>query len=113
MWKFLFTVMLITSIILTGCNVNSPNNSYNEETKEKAIEAVEKYLQNNFVGITSVQVTDIYQSPMSGLTVDGNVNDGEADFSAGVESDYTIGSIGVSKEFPERKEECKENTCGD
>ncbi|WP_181917356.1 DUF1433 domain-containing protein [Virgibacillus dokdonensis] len=76
--------------------MNSNNETYDDTTKEKATEAVKQYLKNNFEGIESVKIDKIYQSPMGGLTVDGNVNEGVADFSAGVENDYTVGSIGLS-----------------
>ncbi|CDQ41732.1 hypothetical protein BN990_04109 [Virgibacillus salexigens] len=99
---------IVTTIMLTGCNVSSSIETYDDT---KATEAVKQYLKNNFEGIESVKVDDIYQSPMGGFTVDGNVNEGVADFSAGVENDYTLGSIGLSEGFPERKEECKEQSC--
>ncbi|MFU0790335.1 MAG: DUF1433 domain-containing protein [Virgibacillus proomii] len=98
-------------ILLGGCNVKSNNETYDQTTKERAQEAVEQYIKNNYEGIKSVEIVDIYQSPMGGLTVDGTINGGEADFSAGVESNYKVGSVGLSEGFPERKEECKEEEC--
>ncbi|MYL64350.1 hypothetical protein GLW07_13415 [Bacillus hwajinpoensis] len=84
---------------------------YDDETKTKAKKAVESFLMNNFEHIVSVEFTHVYQSEMDGLNVDGTINGGEAEFSAGIENDFSVGSIGLGEGFPEIKEECQEETC--
>ncbi|MBF0707694.1 hypothetical protein IQ283_13940 [Alkalihalobacillus hwajinpoensis] len=49
---------------------------------------------------------------MGGLNVDGTVNGGEARFSAGIDNDFTVRSLGLGEGFPEMKEACKEQICG-
>ena len=66
---------------------------------------------NNYEEIESVEVTKVYQSEMGGLNVDGTINDGEAEFSAGIENDFSVGSIGLGEGFPKMKDACRDQTC--
>ncbi|MBF0707697.1 MULTISPECIES: DUF1433 domain-containing protein [Bacillaceae] len=91
--------------------MNSQSENYDDETKRKAKESVESFLVNNYENINSVEFTNVYQSEMGSLNVDGTINNGESDFSAGIENDFSIGSIGLGEGFPEIKEECREETC--
>lgn len=116
MKKIHFALIIIVSIILLeGCNVNDNNNqNHDDETIEKALQSVENYLSSNYKNIDSIEFSDDFSSPMGGLSIRGTVNNNdEANFSIGVtlENNYRISSIGKGKEFPERKEECKEQTC--
>ena len=87
------------------------NSDYNQEAINKAEKVVESYLKSNYKNIETVEVNVIYKSPMGGITADGTVNK-VYEFNIGIEeSDFTIGSIGEGKGFPDRKEECKDKTC--
>ncbi|MBU8602983.1 DUF1433 domain-containing protein [Virgibacillus pantothenticus] len=70
----------------------------------RCLETVESYLNNNFK-------KNDYITPMGGMVISGTVNNNEkATFSINIdyENDFKIISSAVGKEFPERKEECKE-----
>ncbi|QHA91101.1 hypothetical protein [Bacillus sp. N1-1] len=43
--------------------------------------------------------------------MDGTINGGEVEFSAGIENDFSVGRIGLGEGFPEIKEECQEKPC--
>lgn len=88
--------------------MNSEN--YNQETINKAKETVESYINNNYKDIKSIEIKDVYENPMGELTVDGTVNE-SSKFNIGLESDFTIGSIGRGKGFPDKKDECQNKTC--
>ncbi|MDP4549675.1 DUF1433 domain-containing protein [Alkalihalobacillus macyae] len=87
------------------------NNEYDDETKIKAKKTVERFLMNNYENIDTVEFTSVDQSEMGGLNVDGTINDGEAEFSAGIENDFSVGSIGLGEGFPEIKDACMVETC--
>lgn len=94
--------------------MNNNNQNHDDEIIEKAQQSVENYLSNNYKGIETIEFSDDFSSPMGGLSIRGTVNNNEvANFSIGVkpENNYRISSIGKGKEFPDRKEECKEQTC--
>lgn len=91
--------------------MNSQSDNYDDETKNKAKESVKSFIFNNYEDIESVEFTKVYQSEMGGLNVDGTVNDGVARFSAGIENDFSVGSLGLGEGFPDMKEECKEQIC--
>lgn len=112
MKKSVFILILI--IILLVCFVNTNNQNYDDETINKAIQSTERYIMNNYKDIEKIDFSDDHRSPMGGFTVQGIVNDNEdANFNMTVEIDnnYNIPSMGAGKDFPERKEECKEKTC--
>lgn len=85
---------------------------YDDETIEKAKKSVESYLRNNYQDIETVEFDDDdYSSPMGGMMIDGTVN-GKAGFSADIdEQTLRVGSMGLKKGFPGRKEKCKKKTC--
>ncbi|WP_161993092.1 hypothetical protein [Sediminibacillus terrae] len=109
MHKYLITFLLST-LLLIGCNANSPNGDYDQETISKAKESAKSYIENNYEGIHSIELEEPYQAPMGSMTVDGTVN-GEIGFSISLNKDFTISRIGKDEGFPEEKEECKEKTC--
>ncbi|WP_237473850.1 hypothetical protein, partial [Virgibacillus halodenitrificans] len=96
--------------LLGGCNVNSDNENEDEINEEEIKSNVEEYLFKNYEDIETVEIEDIYTNPMGGLTVDGTVN-GHAEYSAGIDSDLRVSSIGLGQGFPNEKEECKERDC--
>lgn len=107
MKKGLIVVLSIT-ILMAGC---FKKDDYDQETIHQAEAAVESYLKNNYKDIETVEIKEVYKSPMGGMTADGTVNN-KFEFNIGVEeSDFTIGSIGEGEGFPELKEECKEKSC--
>ena len=84
---------------------------YDKETIEKAEAMAKSYLENNFTDIESVEIEKVYRGEMGGMMADGTVNN-TYEFSMGInESDFTFGSMGVGKGFPNRKEECKSKSC--
>ncbi len=101
-------------ILLGGCVVNSNSDDFDDETIRKAKEIAENYLRSNYKDIKTIEFEDgDYSTPMGGLIISGIVNGNEkANFSIdmGVES-FEIGGIGTGEEFPEMKEECKDEDC--
>ncbi|MBF0707684.1 MULTISPECIES: DUF1433 domain-containing protein [Bacillaceae] len=93
-------------LLVAGCS-----DDYDDGTKTKARKSVESFLMNNYEDIKSVEFTNVYQSEMGGLNVDGTINGGEAEFSAGIENDFSVGSIGLGEGFPEIKKACLVETC--
>jgi len=106
--KIRIPLIFILIILLGGCFVNSEN--YDQETIDRAKETVENYINNNYKDIKSIEIKDVYENPMGELTVDGTVNE-SSKFNIGLESDFTIGSIGRGKGFPDKKDECKDKVC--
>ncbi|MDP4549684.1 hypothetical protein Q9251_02165 [Alkalihalobacillus macyae] len=107
-----FLLFIAILLLLAACNGNTHSEDYDNETKEKAKASVEEFITSNYEEIDSVEMTRVYQSEMGGLNVDGTVNGGAARFSAGIESDFSVGSLGLGEGFPEMKEACKERICG-
>ena len=84
---------------------------YDKGTIEKAEAVAKSYLENNFTDIESVEIEKVYRGEMGGMVVDGKVNN-TYEFSMDVnESDFTFGSMGVGKGFPDLKEECIRKSC--
>jgi len=84
---------------------------YDKETIEKAEATAKSYLENNYTDIESVEIEKVYRGEMGGLRIKGTVNN-KYEFGMGInESDFTVGSIGGEKGFPDRKEECKDKSC--
>ncbi|MGG1686844.1 hypothetical protein [Pseudalkalibacillus sp. NRS-1564] len=110
MLRRLLMVFLI-STVLGGCSWASSHETYDEETIAKAEASTQNYIKSNFKEIQSVEITTVYQNEMGGMKVEGSVNNGEGTFSAGIENDFSVGSVGVSETFPDRKEDCMERTC--
>ncbi|APC50065.1 hypothetical protein J5S49_05010 [Virgibacillus halodenitrificans] len=108
MKKIFFIIAFV--ILLASCNLNSGNEIEDEINVDKAKKNVEDYLFKNFEDIKSVEINDIYVSQMGGIAIDGTVN-GHAEYTAGIESDLNVNSMGVSEAFPNRKEECKYRRC--
>nr|WP_286168702.1 DUF1433 domain-containing protein [Roseburia sp. 1XD42-34] len=98
-----------------GCFVNSNKENFDDKTIRKAEETVESYLNKNFKNIHTINFKkNDYSTPMGGMVISGTVNNNEkATFSIDIdyEDDFKIISSAVGKEFPERKEECKEKAC--
>lgn len=90
--------------------MKSNQSDFDDETIEKAKEVVISYLENNYENIEKVEFKKEPSSPMGSLVLEGKVN-GKASFNIGVNSDFTVGSIGEGEGFPDLKEECKERTC--
>ncbi|SHI02355.1 Protein of unknown function [Virgibacillus chiguensis] len=116
MKKLLILIFLtVTIILLGGCFVKSNEEDFNNNTILKAEKTIESYLSNNFKNIHTITFKkNDYSTPMGGMVISGTVNNNEkATFSIDVdyENDFKIISSAVGKEFPERKEECKEKTC--
>ncbi|CDQ41952.1 DUF1433 domain-containing protein [Virgibacillus salexigens] len=117
MKKFTFFIITIAFIILLGgCIVNSNKSDFDDETIKKAKNTAESYLKNNFKNINSIEFNEDYSNPMGGLMIRGTVNgNNKANFSIDIdieaENQFNVGSIGKGKDFPERKEECKEKSC--
>jgi hypothetical protein len=91
--------------------VNSQDETYDDETVKRAKISTTNYLKSNFENIQSVEITKVYQNEMGGMTVEGKVNNGDGEFSTGIEKDFSVGNVGVNEKFPNRKEECAKNTC--
>ncbi len=108
-------IILLILLALAGCNVNT--NTFDEQTIIQAKETAESYLKNNFESIHTITFSEDYSNPMGGLMIRGIVNENEkANFSIDIDIDssqnkFYVGSIGKGKEFPERKDECKEKSC--
>lgn len=83
---------------------------YDQETIDNAKKAVESYLNNNYQNIESIEIKDVYENPMGGMSVDGTVNE-SFKFNIGLNNDFTVGVSGLGKGFPDKKEECKNKTC--
>lgn len=109
-YKRLF-LSLTLSILLGACGFTSQGNDYNEETIELAKESVERFIIHNYEEIDSVEITKSYESEMGGLTIEGTVNDGSAEFTAGVRNDFSIGHLAPGEDFPDMKEGCKVQIC--
>lgn len=102
---------IVTTIVLTGCNVNISNNNHDDKTISKVKEKVESYLRHNYEDIKSVEFKDDMIDPMGGLMIRGTVN-GKAEFSASVDpKELKVNSMGEKEGFPKVKEECKEEVC--
>ena len=89
--------------------------TYDDETIQKAMETAESYLRNNYKDIQSVEFDDKdFTSPMGGFLITGKVN-GKYKFSISIDGlengQFWIGSIGEGHGFPEEKDECKDKTC--
>ncbi|QHA91104.1 hypothetical protein [Bacillus sp. N1-1] len=110
MLKRFFIVLLILSVV-AACNSPSSSETYDDKTIAKAEASTQNYIESNFKEVQSVEITTVYQNEMGGMTVEGSVNNGEGTFSAGIENDFSVGSVGVSETFPDRKEDCMERTC--
>lgn len=65
-------VVILTLLFVSGCFMKSAD--YDKETIEKAEATVESYVRNNYKDIKTVEIEEVYKSPMGGLTVDGTVN---------------------------------------
>ncbi|WP_162985952.1 MULTISPECIES: DUF1433 domain-containing protein [Virgibacillus] len=96
--------------------MNSNEEDFNNETIRKAKETAESYLKNNFNNIEQIEFSDDYKSGMGGIMIRGIVNNNkEANFSIDIDvydnGVLEVGSIGKGKEFPKRKDECREKTC--
>ncbi|MBF0707692.1 DUF1433 domain-containing protein [Alkalihalobacillus hwajinpoensis] len=109
-YKRLF-LFLTLSILLGACGFFSQGNDYDKETIDKAKKSVERFIAHNYEDIGSVEITSSYESEMGGLTIEGTINDGEAEFTAGVRSDFSIGHLAPGEDFPNMKEACKEQIC--
>lgn len=90
--------------------MNTNDKNYDDETIEKAKDSAENYIINNYQDIKTVQLSEPYESPMGGLTIDGTVN-GMETFTIGFNNDFTVGSISESEGFPELKAECIRQSC--
>ncbi|GEN31873.1 acetyl-CoA carboxylase beta subunit [Cerasibacillus quisquiliarum] len=85
--------------------------TYDDETIQKAMETAESYLKNNYKDIQSVEFDDKdFTSPMGGFLVTGKIN-GTAKFSVSMDNNFRVGSLGRGHGFPEEKDECKDKTC--
>ncbi len=104
MWKFLF---VLTTLMCVGCNSSNP---YDENTISQAKETAESYIENNYKGVRSIELENPYQSPMGAMILDGTVNK-DIDFSITLTEDYSVAGISKDKDFPKRKDECRENSC--
>lgn len=104
-------MVFLILIVHGGCSWGSSHETYDDETITKAEASTQNYIQSNFQEIQSVEITSVYQNEMGGMTVEGSVNNGKGTFSAGIENDFAVGSIGVSEAFPARKEDCMKRTC--
>jgi hypothetical protein len=103
-------ILLIISILLIGgCNVNENDDTYDKETIEKAKKTTEDYLRNNYVDVRLIELDEPYQSKMGSLSIEGTVND--KGFTIHLNEDFTVSSIGKKKGFPNKREECKERDC--
>jgi hypothetical protein len=109
-YKRLF-LSLTLSILLGACGFISQGNNYDEETIDKAKKSVERFIVHNYKEIDSVEMTRSYESEMGGLTIEGTVNGGSAEFTAGVRSDFSIGHLAPGEDFPDMKKACKEQIC--
>ncbi|MGG1686846.1 DUF1433 domain-containing protein [Pseudalkalibacillus sp. NRS-1564] len=109
--KTRISLLVAVFLLLAGCSWITASEKYDDETKTNAKKSVESFLMNNYEHIDSVEFTNVYQSEMGGLNVDGTINDGEAEFSAGIENDFSVGSIGLGEGFPEIKKACLVETC--
>ncbi|QXE01968.1 DUF1433 domain-containing protein [Terribacillus sp. DMT04] len=108
---YLSTLLLIISIILLGgCNANGESGTYDAETTKRAKRTAESYIENNYIGIESVELNEPYQSPMGSLSIDGTVNN-KYGFTIDLNKDFTVSMIGTKKGFPAMKDECKEKDC--
>lgn len=84
---------------------------YDDETMEKAKEITESYIRSNYENIEIIEFSGVEESPMGGMVVKGEVNNGEGSFSVSMDEEtFNIAGIG-SKNFPNLKEECKEQEC--
>ncbi|MCA0993425.1 hypothetical protein [Pseudalkalibacillus hwajinpoensis] len=93
-------------ILFSGCQAES----YDEETIQKATEAAESYMVNNFL-IEEITLDDPYQTETGGMAIDGTVNQGE-DFTINLEEDFTVAGLAIrSDAFPPRKKGCEERVC--
>ncbi|HLR15012.1 MAG TPA: hypothetical protein VK144_04255 [Bacillota bacterium] len=103
------SVLIITVLFVSGCFASASD--YDKETIEKAEATAKSYLENNFTDIKSVEIEKVYRGEMGGMEVAGTVNNKHT-FSMGInESDFTVGSVGRGKGFPDLKEECKDKSC--
>ncbi|MCA0993510.1 DUF1433 domain-containing protein [Guptibacillus hwajinpoensis] len=103
-------IILLSIILLGGCNVNSSNQTYDNNTIEKARESVESYFRNNYDNVEKIKFSEDTDDPMGGLMINGTING--ADFSASVNpEDFTVNSVGETEGFPEVKKECQEKVC--
>ncbi|WP_054950659.1 hypothetical protein [Numidum massiliense] len=84
-------------------------NSVDEEVARKAKESVEKVIREEYEGVETIEFTDVTKSPVSGLMVRGIVN-GKGGFSASVNNNYRVGSIGSEEGFPPLKKEYEEKS---
>src|SRR5699024_9818286 len=95
-------ILFVFSVIVSGCSMNTPD--YDKETIEKAEATAKSYLENNYIDIKSVEIEKVYRGEMGGMRLKGTVNN-KYEFSMGInESDFTVGSMGGEKGFPDRKE---------
>jgi len=109
MKKFPLLLILVSIILLGGCLVNSQD--YDDETIEQANNIVESYFKNNYKNVETIEFIGVEKGQLGGMMVKGEVN-GEAEFSVSMDEDsFNIGSIGTNDDFPDRKEECKEQEC--
>ncbi|MCA0993431.1 DUF1433 domain-containing protein [Pseudalkalibacillus hwajinpoensis] len=109
-YKRLFFFLTLSSL-LGACGFFSQENDYDEETIDKAKKSVERFIADNYEDIESVEITRSYESEMGGLTIEGTVNDGATEFTAGVRSNFSIGHLAPGEDFPDMKEACKDQIC--
>ncbi|HLR15010.1 MAG TPA: hypothetical protein VK144_04245 [Bacillota bacterium] len=106
--KYIF-ILFVFSVIVSGCSKNTSD--YDKETIKRAETVAKSYLENNYTDIKSVEIEKVYRGEMGGMEVSGTVNN-KYEFGMGInESDFTVGSVGRGKGFPDMKEECKDKSC--
>ncbi|AIF65240.1 hypothetical protein GZ22_00270 [Terribacillus saccharophilus] len=90
--------------------MNSDQNKYDDVTTSKVKDTAKNFIENNYEGIESIELEEPYTAPMGSLTVDGTVN-GKTGFSISFDENLEVTSIAEDEDFPEEKEECKEQFC--
>ncbi|MDO6654537.1 DUF1433 domain-containing protein [Anaerobacillus sp. 1_MG-2023] len=104
--KSVYICLISLLVLLSGCSVNSTDDEILEKAKEKA----ESYLKNNYQNVSEVTFVDDPNNPMDGITVEGTVN-GEAEFTIAMDERFEIAGVSRGKNFPEKKDACKEQIC--
>ncbi|MDP4549681.1 DUF1433 domain-containing protein [Alkalihalobacillus macyae] len=94
------------SLLLSGCNGNSTDG----ETMKKAKEKAESYLRSNYQNVNKITFVGDPNNPMGGITVEGTVN-GEAEFTIAMDERFEIAGVSRGKNFPDKKDACKEQIC--
>ena len=102
-------IAIVMSLLLSGCFMNQQ--TYDDETIQKAMETAESYLKNNNKDIQSVEFDDKdFTSPMGGFLITGKVNE-KAEFAVSIDNNLFVSGVGEGHGFPELKKECKDKTC--